>query len=390
MKYIEHLLKHNRFFQRVYIVVFSALFRFLGIFVKTNPKQVLFQSLKGKNYGDSPRVIFEAMKTDPFFKGYTYVWAFDKPDQFEVEGAKKVRLNSLAYFLTALGSGIWIANVNIERGLQFKKRHTIYLNTWHGCGPLKKDGNSQGNRKDYNFSKTDIVCAGSDWQKSFFMDAMKAQESSIIRCGMPRNDALYHCTAEEVQELKERYHLPENKKVILYAPTWRENEDGTIPLHLKLWKEILADDYVLLFRAHHLTCEAMGIVFDDFVRDYSGAYDVNDLMKMSDILISDYSSIVADYAILERPILLYAYDYEAYLRTRGLYKRLEDLIPGSVFEHEEDLISQIKNMDVEDNVRKVCAFKAEYVYPLDNSTGVCVSNLKEEIQRRANPKESES
>ena len=159
MKYIEHLLKHNRFIQRVYIVVFSALFRFLGIFVKTNPKQVLFQSLKGKNYGDSPRVIFEAMKTDPFFKGYTYVWAFDKPDQFEAEGAKKVRLNSLAYFLTALGSGIWIANVNIERGLQFKKRHTIYLNTWHGCGPLKKDGNSQGNRKDYNFSKTDIVYA---------------------------------------------------------------------------------------------------------------------------------------------------------------------------------------------------------------------------------------
>ena len=102
MNHIEYLLKHHRWLQRVYVTVFSLIFRFLGLFVRWNPRQVLFQSLIGRNYGDSPRVLFEAMKRAPAFAGFRFVWAFVEPERFEVEGADKVKLNSLSYFLTAL------------------------------------------------------------------------------------------------------------------------------------------------------------------------------------------------------------------------------------------------------------------------------------------------
>lgn len=376
MKRIEYLLKHNRLLQKAYIIIFSCFFRFLGLFIKTNPKQILFQSLKGKNYGDSPYALFEAMKKDTFFAGYTYVWAFDDPRQYEVDGAKKVKLNSLQYFLTALKSGVWVANVNIERGLQFKKKEIVYLNTWHGCAPLKKDGNAQKGRSDYDFGNIDIICAGSDWQKSFFMDSMNAREDSIVYCGMPRNDKLYSVDSDTVCELKKKYGIPLEKTVILYAPTWREGDKGEIPFHSDIWKERLGKDYVILFRAHHLTCKAMDISFDEFIRDYSGQYDVNELMMMSDILITDYSSILADFSILERPILLYAYDYEEYLKTRGLYKRLEELIPGNVFEDESALIEKIRTLDFGAESMKIKAFKNEYVYPYGDSTGKCLDCLK--------------
>ena len=226
MQKVEYIIKHNAFVQKAYVKVMSAGFRFLGLFIKTEEKQVLLSSLIGKSYGDSPRVLFDAMKADPFFSGYKYVWAFDNPESFQVEGAEKVKLNSLRYFLTALRSGIWITNVNIERGLHFKPEKTIYLDTWHGCAPLKVDGNAQKNRNDYDFSDIDIFCSNSEWQDKCFVKYYKANKNSIIRCGMPRNDVLYRVNQDKIKALREKYEIPDGKKVILYAPTWRESVDG--------------------------------------------------------------------------------------------------------------------------------------------------------------------
>lgn len=385
LKKIEYLLKHNSFIQRMYIIVFSSLFRIVGVFVKQNRKQVLFSSLIGKNYGDSPKALFDAMKEDPFFKDYSYVWAFDNPSHYMVEGADKVKLNSAKYFITALKSGIWISNVNIERGLHFKPRNTIYLNTWHGCAPLKVDGNAQRSRSDYNFSDVDILCSNSDWQDDRFVIDYNARRESIIRCGMPRNDTLYEVSSESIRKLKNKYKIPTEKKVILYAPTWREatknGEDCLIapPIDIDYWKEELAENYIVLFRMHHLTNKALNIKFDDFVRDYSGNYDINDLMKMADILITDYSSTLADYAILERPTLLFAYDYEEYYNTRGLYMRLEDLLPGYICTNEGDLINMIKTLNYEEGCNAIKKFKENYVQGNKHSTEKCLKELKNRI-----------
>ena len=383
---IEYVIKHSVLIQKIYVFVFSAIFRVIGIFVRKNNEAILFQSLIGKNYGDSPKVLYDAIRKDDAFKGYSFYWAFDDPDSFEVDNAQKIKLNSIKYFITALKTRVWITNVNIERGLHFKPKGTIYLNTWHGCAPLKVDGNAQKNRNDYDFSDVDIFCSNSEWQDEIFVKYYRAKKESIIRCGMPRNDALYKVDLQEIEGLRKRFGIPEGKKVILYAPTWRESSnignDRVIkpPIDIRHWEEELAEEYVILFRMHHLTTKVMNIEYNSFVRDCSGPmYDINDLMKMADILITDYSSTLTDFAILERPVLFFAYDYEEYYKTRGLYMRLEELLPGCVCLDENELLDHIIHLDYMLVSEKVKKLKNKYVCGGEHSTEICISEIKNKL-----------
>ena len=165
----------------------------------------MFQSLIGRNFGDSPKVIFEAMKKDPYFKDFKYVWAFDDPDKFDVEGAEKIKLTSLSYFITALKSGVWIANVNIERGLLFKPKKTVFLNTGHGA-QFKLDGNAQKNRNDYDYSDVDFFCAFSEFDREIIIRDYKVKREATVKCGIPRDDELYEVTQDRIDELREKYN----------------------------------------------------------------------------------------------------------------------------------------------------------------------------------------
>ena len=131
---IAWLIKHIPFIQWLYQKVMSLVFRVMGLFISVDDKLVLLSSYGGDQYSDSPKVIFEAMKTDSRFTGYHFVWAFGDPSKFDVPGADKVKIDTLSYFKTALRAKVWITNVNIERGLHFKKKSQVYLNTWHGNG----------------------------------------------------------------------------------------------------------------------------------------------------------------------------------------------------------------------------------------------------------------
>ena len=162
MKKVEYILKHNVIVQKIYQIVFSLIFRFIGIFIRPDMKRVLFQSMIGKTYSDSPQILYEKMLNDEYFKDYKYVWAFDNPNKFELFKAKKVKLNSLSYFIEALRCGIWITNVSIERGLKFNPRKTIYINTWHGV-TLKFLGNAQKNRNDYDYRSVNCMLSSCEY-----------------------------------------------------------------------------------------------------------------------------------------------------------------------------------------------------------------------------------
>lgn len=378
------MIKHNKILQRLYIESFSLIFRIIGKFVKHNSKQVFFQSLIGRNYGDSPKIIYDSMLKDPFFKDYKFVWAFLEPEQFQVYEAEKVKLNSLWYFIKALQSGVWVCNVNVERGLLFKPNKTVFLNTGHG-GQFKLDGNAQKNRSDYDYSDVDMFCCFSEFDREIVIRDYKVRRESTVVSGIPRDDELYTVGNEDVQEARKKFGIPNNKKVILYAPTWRDSSDlGTSyvlapPINIKLWQDRLGDDYVLLLRTHPLTTELMGIEFNEFVIDASKEQNVNIALIASDILITDYSSIAYDYAILERPIIAFAYDYEAYINNRGLNEKLEVMFPGSVFSNEEQVIEHIANMDFKNERLKTQKIKDKYVQARGNATKVCMDFLKSKI-----------
>jgi len=324
------------------------------------------------------------MINDPKYKGFKYVWALEDPESVQIPGpAEKVKSDTLEYFRTTLKAGYWITCVNIERSLHYKKKSCRYLNTWHGT-PYKYIGNDVGNRKDYDFSNVDFWCYASQYEKEIFMRAFNVNESSLIPTGMPRNDELYRTSDEEMLSIKNRIGLPLDKRIILYAPTWRESTDHGAtysikpPINTKFWEEQLKDDFIVLFRTHGYTNKLLGVEFNDVIRDYSSYPSINDLLKVSDILISDYSATMTDFSILERPIVCFAYDYEQYKNERGLYIDFEKDMPSGVLRTEQDVLSHIKNMNYEMECKKTKEMiKNKISYYGGHATESCLEKLFE-------------
>ena len=165
-----------------------------------------------------------------------------------------------------------------------------------------------------------------------------------------------------------------DKKVIIYAPTFRDydyDSNGCYiapPLNLDKWREKLSKDYILLFRAHYEITNSLDIVDDDFIRDYSNYSPLNDLLKISDILISDYSSIMIDYSILERPFYCFAYDYDEYEEKRGFVYDLKTELPNGVMKTEDEIINAILNCDYDEQMQKTKKFKSTHVEVCGNAT----------------------
>lgn len=360
---IEYLLKHNTFIQSTYKIVFNSLFRILGLFVRIDKDLVLLSSYGGRKFNDSPKVLYDALKQEkPFLK---FVWAFENPEKFFID-CEKVKIDTPRYFLTALRAKYWITNVNIERGLHFKKKNTIYVNTWHGI-PLKLVGNAVDGRNDFDFSNIDTFCCSGKHDRDIYIRDMQVNPKNILNCGMPRNDELYNVSTDRINEIKKKLKLPIDKKVILYAPTWRESTDGGSnyeikpPINIQKWKEVLSDNYIVIFRMHHFTTKLLGLKFDDFILDGSSYSDINELMIISDILISDYSATIFDYSILERPIISFAYDYDSYIKNRGFYMDIEKELPNGLCRTEDELLSRIVSMDFEKESIKAKLFKDKYI-----------------------------
>ncbi|MFH0422993.1 CDP-glycerol glycerophosphotransferase family protein [Streptococcus sp. A11] len=379
-KKIDYMLKHSYVLLYLYRVVFSTLFRFLGVFVKTNDKLVLF-SAHSRKYNDSPRVIYEAMIEDSSFSDYQLVWAVDDIYKNHIPGNHlEVKTDTFEYFLTCLRAKYWITSVNIERGLSFKKKNTIFLNTWHGIA-INKMGNDVGTRNDFDWSNTNYVCYSNDSEIDIYRKAFNTRDSAMIPSGLPRNDELYTASAEKVAEIKNRLGIPLDKKVILYAPTWRDSNDLgdnyelTPPIDWKKWENELKDDYVLLLRTHSYTTKLMDVTFNDFLLNYTDYPKINDLLIITDILISDYSSIQLDYCILEKPMFCFGYDYEEYAQIRGFYYDLEKEIPNGVVRTEDDLLSRIVHINFDEQIEKTRMFKSKHVQYGGDATNTCIDLL---------------
>ena len=255
------------------------------------------------------------------------------------------------------------------------------MNTWHGVA-FNCIGNAAGGRKDYDFSNTDFWCYESEYQKELFMRDLNVREEALIPSGLPRNDGLYHVTKDGVVALKKKLGLPLDKKVLMYAPTWRDSYDKGAsyaikpPVNLKKWEEKLKDEYVLLFRTHAYTTKLLGVEFDDFCLDYTSYPVINDLFKVADVLISDYSACIADYSILERPVICFAYDYDDYKSTRGLYIDFAKDMPNGILETEDKVIDHILTMDYQKECDKTRdMIKNRFTYLGGHATEICVEKM---------------
>lgn len=370
-----YILKHNAVLQLLYRIIMSFAFRVWGAITPIDNNLVLFVSFMGMGFNDSPKAIYDYMQIHDNYKQYKCIWAFENPNKFS--NINTVKIDTLAYFKTALKAKYWITNTNIERGLRFKKKKQVYLNTWHGIA-LKHIGNDVEGRKDFNFDTVNHLVVSGDHDEKVWKSAFKANPSTFLRCGMPRNEELWLADDEKKINIRKKLGIPIDKTVILYAPTWRDSANGgksydiKPPIHFDYWKETLKGEYLVLFRAHHQTTKVLGVQFDEFVRDVSNYSAVNDLMIASDMLITDYSAIAFDYSILCKPIFIYAYDYDDYLVNRGTYFNIDDRYPNKSCRTEDELLDRICYLNYEEECVNTRNFRDEFIKYGLGATEECV------------------
>ena len=357
---------------------------------------IFFESFQGKSFACNPRAIFEYMLEDDFFKGYTFVWAFRDIEKYSKESSftdKKriknrrvylVKYESMLYYKYLAKAGTIITNSNPRNFIKFKDEQT-FVQTWHGT-PLKKigldvtkSGNAITSLKemekiyDNQAKRIDYMIAPSKFTKEKLISAFNLdkyhKEDNVLLCGYPRNDILYNYKNEDLDLIKERLNIPKDKKVILYAPTFRDNKHdvakGFKPnagFDFANMKKIFPD-FVVLYRSHYFIKEKLDFnQVSDYVVDVSKVDDIRELYLISDILITDYSSVFFDYANLKKPIIFYMYDLEEYKdEVRDFYFDIEKL-PGPIYRTQDQVFSGIRSIDkiVEEYADKYKSFADEF------------------------------
>lgn len=376
-KIIDFVQGHNIIYCTYYYIMSMAI-SVLKLFVKPDDKLILFVSYGGRHFNDSPKCIYDYMQKDARFSGYKLVWAFRDPSKFsEVEN--RIKIDTIKYFITALKARCWVTNVHIERGLNFKGKHTYYFNTSHTNIP-KLSGSSA--RKGSTFvlkakSKVDYLCVQSEFEKEIF--GKDAKEVGIV--GFPKNDAFANYDSSFRDALRKKMNIPDGKKVILYAPTYRDEplRDRPIPVDFRKWEEILGDQYMVFFRGHPaVACSVKIDSSTGFVFDQSSYPENTELMIACDILISDYSGIFTEFGLQDKPMYCYAYDYEEYNNTRGLYFDVREVLPGG-YMGEEELLHYIKEGNQEEVMNMVKSFREKYMTVYGHATETCVDVIFKNI-----------
>lgn len=376
---VNYIIHHYSIFHFLYRKVVAVFFRVIGLFLKTDNKLVLINSWVGKKYSDSPKVLFETMLNDPRFKDMKYVWAFEHPEKFNLLQAKCIKIDSWEYFITALKAKVWITCVNIERGLSIKKKNTLYINTWHGAG-TKLIGNAPTGRNYYDLSCVNIMLVQSDFEKEIFIRDFNCRPESIRKIGFPRNDELFHLTEDDRNRYRKQFNIPDGKKVILYAPTWRDSKDGGLsyrvepPINIEKWKQQLEDDFVVLFRMHPFTT-IFNMKYDDFARDVTSYDNLNHILAITDVMITDYSTIVYDSSAAHIPFICFGFDYEKYYKERGFYYDLNKVYPGGVKHNEDEVIERVFAVIRGEDKEKYNAFRKKYIEAGGNSTEQVLNEL---------------
>ena len=181
---------------------------------------------------------------------------------------------------------------------------------------------------------------------------------------------MYNYKKSDIGKLKEKFKIEKNKKIILYAPTWRDDEHTSgvgytykLGVDFDELKKEIGNEYVILFRAHYLVANSFDFErYKDFVIDVSNVDDINELYLVSDLLITDYSSVFFDFANLKKPIIFYMYDLEKYKgELRGFYIDLDEL-PGKIAKNEDELINEIHKIKEFEYDEKYKRFNKKFNY----------------------------
>lgn len=342
-----------------------------------DPKKAVFMSFNGNNYADNPRAVSEKLhETHP---EWMIVWGManvEKAKKTFPDYVKIVKFGSFAWYRELATASCWIVNVLLPNGV-LKRKGQRYIQTWHGDRGMKKilfdaTESMEKFRKRNYFRRIiepelcDLGVVGSEYGVMQYRSAMH-YEGELLRAGTPRDDCLLHLTEEKRSRLREKLGLHQGKRVLLYAPTFRDHLYGAeqkvgeldLPAVLDALECRTGYFWQGIQRGHVGARLEQRKTYDGRITDLTDYPDMADILCVTDLLITDYSSTPGDLALAGKGTLLYQEDYEQYVSDdRQLYFRMEDT-PFRIAHNQRELLALIVNWSEESaaaNAREILEF----------------------------------
>lgn len=264
------------------------------------------------------------------------------------------------------------------------RKETKIIQTWHACGAFKKFGFSTAEKKfggtreqllkyplHKNFSIVTVSSPEVVWAYAEAFN-MNDRKQDILPTGISRTDVFYDQDA--IRAAYEKIHklMPSSrkKKVILYAPTYRGRVAKAYSpekMDLQLMHQELGEEYVIVFKHHPFVKKRPQVPEElkEFAVDMTDDMAIEELLMVSDICISDYSSLVFEFSLFERPMIFFAYDLDEYFDWRGFYYPYEEMAPGPICKETKEMIDYIKHLDTKFDKQQVIAFKEKFMSACD-------------------------
>ena len=341
-------------------------YRVINILLPVKQKRIVFSSSIGKSYSGNPRYIYEFVVKQRFDEVWECIWFYEK-EPFDIPGhVRQVKYRSLAYLRYMATARLWVFDGRQPAFLR-RRPGTWYIQTWHGT-PLKKLGldldavfmsgglSLETYKKNFsdNAHTWDFLISQNPFSTETFRRCFDFR-GKMLEYGYPRNDILFRKnTPDFINQKRRELGVPDGKRVLLYAPTWRDDEftgeqkySFRPAMDFDRMMEALRDEWVMLVKYHYLIQDAIDWTpYEGFVLPFDQSGDIAELYLVSDALITDYSSVMFDYSILGRPMYFFAYDLDKYANTlRGFYFDYEEEMPGPIVKTTDDLITAITDHD---------------------------------------------
>lgn len=333
-----------------FIVMLFYIFRLLPI----NQSKVVFMNIWG--FGDNTKYIAEELIK--IRDNIDIIYITNNPKSANSNSQiKLLKTNSLSAIYALATAKVWV-ETNRKEGYIRKRKGQYYIQTWHGGLPLKKIegdceeflGEDYIKRAKWDSSITDLYISNGKFCTQMYKRAFW-YSGKILEYGMPRNDILFSRSLERVKSTRKSFGINENVSIAIYAPTYRESGNtGAYLKDITKLHDVLCEstgrEVAIIIRLHPLRAADNNIYeYNNFILNGSKSRDMYELMEAADYLITDYSNTMFEFAMMKKPVFLYAKDIEEYEKDRGLYFSQNE-IPFPVAKEEEKLWENIKGFNI--------------------------------------------
>ena len=360
---------------------------------KINNKKIVFDNFNGKGFGCNPKYIAtELIKKNV---DCDMVWLVNDMNTEMPKEIRKVKYGSFKSYYELTTAKIWIDNVRNYKGIP-KKKKQFYIQTWHASIGFKKCEADIEKLLPEQYVKeakndgqiTDLMISDSNFVTNVFKSAFW-YNGKIEQIGLPRNDILNELPEKIKKKVYDYFKIEYSKKIVIYAPTFRKEEKEDyikFDYHkcCKILSEKFGGEFVLLIRLHPNDVEhAKQIKEDEFVKNATLYPDIQELLAVSEVGITDYSSVAFDLAFVGKPVFLLCKDYENFIKKeRDLFFDMKEL-PFSLNLTEEELYKSIQEFSI-DEYNKICAefYDRDDIKPVKTSQASykIVQIIKEKIK----------